>query len=156
MKNKTAGLSYPLNAMRELQELDAIPKRNDPEEAEPSFTSEHVTSSQVASTTSSEAAHATSSVGSSDAKKRQTRKEHSRSSDAQDDSVNPLNNALLELLGKPYSTDETKGPYTISTVKIPTEISERLGYAATLTKQTKQEIISSALKDYFKRVLREQ
>ncbi len=155
MKNKTAGLSYPsdpLNAMRELQELDAIPQRNDPEVTEPSFTSEHVTSSQVASTTSSEVAHATSS----DAKKRQTRKEHSRSSDTQDGSVNPLNDALMELLGKPYSTDETKGPYTISTVKIPTEISERLGYAATLTKQTKQEIISTALKDYFKRVLREQ
>ena len=60
---------------------------------------------------------------------------------------------MREMLAKPYRFDPKKGPFTVSTVKIPTEVWERLGWAATLTDRPKQEIISDALKEYFARLV---
>jgi predicted DNA-binding protein len=59
------------------------------------------------------------------------------------------------MLARPYAADPKKGPSTVSTVKIPTEVSERLGWVATLTGKAKQEILTEALKDYFHKVLKE-
>jgi hypothetical protein len=64
-------------------------------------------------------------------------------------------NAIRGMLSKPYTADPKRGPFTVSTVKIPSEISERLGWVATLTGKAKQEILADALKDYFAKVLKE-
>jgi hypothetical protein len=66
-----------------------------------------------------------------------------------------MKEAILQMLGKPYAADHGKGPFTVTTVKIPTEVWERLGWTASLTGQAKQEIIASALKEYFHKVTRE-
>ena len=44
-------------------------------------------------------------------------------------------------------------PVTVSTVKIPTEVWERLGWVAAITGRTKQDLIAEALKGYFRVVL---
>jgi hypothetical protein len=62
---------------------------------------------------------------------------------------------MREMLAKPYSFDPKKGPFTVSTVKIPTDVWERLGWAAVLTDQPKQDIIAVALKNYFATLLRQ-
>jgi len=61
----------------------------------------------------------------------------------------PLRQALLDLLAQPYSLDPK---YTVTSVKIETEVLERLGWVSTLTGEAKQDIISSALKEYFQKV----
>jgi len=57
------------------------------------------------------------------------------------------------MLSLPYTADPRKGPYTVSTVKIPTEVWERLGWAASLTERPKQEISAEALNDYYSKIL---
>lgn len=65
-----------------------------------------------------------------------------------------MTDAVAMMLQKPYTADSRKGPFTVSTVKIPTEVWERLGWVATLTGQAKQEIITDALKSHFEKVLK--
>lgn len=67
--------------------------------------------------------------------------------------ANPLDGALRAMLAQPYAGDPRKGPFTVTSMKLQTEIAERLGYAAALTKQPKQEIVSEALRLYFERLL---
>jgi len=74
---------------------------------------------------------------------------------AQQAAWTPLEAALREMLGKPYTTEFEKGPFTVTSMKIHTEVSERLGWAASLTKRPKQDIVSEALRLYFERLLRE-
>jgi predicted transcriptional regulator len=52
-------------------------------------------------------------------------------------------------------TEPGKGPFHVSTVKIPSEVWERLGWAAKFSEQTQQDIIADALKDYFQKMLRQ-
>lgn len=59
---------------------------------------------------------------------------------------------MRELLGKPYSSSSDRGPFTVSTVKMPSEVWERLGWVSKLIGRTKQDIISEALKGYFRAV----
>lgn len=61
----------------------------------------------------------------------------------------PMRQALLDLLAQPYSPDPK---YTVTSVKIETEVLERLGWVSTLTGEAKQDIISFALKEYFQKV----
>jgi hypothetical protein len=61
----------------------------------------------------------------------------------------PMRQALLDLLAQPYSPDPK---YTVTSVKIETEVLERLGWVSTLTGEAKQDVISSALKEYFQKV----
>lgn len=68
---------------------------------------------------------------------------------------NPLEIALREMLANPYSSDPGKGPFTVTSMKLQTEVSERLGWASTLLKRPKQEIVSEALRLYFERILQE-
>lgn len=65
----------------------------------------------------------------------------------------PLGDAVRELLSRPYTGEGNKVPVTVSTVKIPTEVWERLGWVAALTGRTKQDLIAEALKGYFRIVL---
>lgn len=167
MTRKTEGLSYPahpLDAIRELQALDAVPPRPiggvpppvPPDEPLPTTLPTTLpVSSEVARTTSSEASSATSSVPKAQPKAIRTAHFHETSSakGESNDSENPVANAMREMLAKRYHADPKKGPFTVSTVKIPTEVWERLGWAATLTDRPKQEIISDALKDYFARLV---
>lgn len=185
MTRKTESLAYPKNplvALRELQELnDPVANGNDPT---PNRTAEALsqrsaTSSVVAPEESSEPVNATSSAtsnlescgtadatgsvdGSATSSATQIRKRRpttrAKEGEPPDDSLetgDPLAAAVRQMLSRPYTADPKKGPFTVSTVKIPTEISERLGWVATLTGKAKQEILADALKDYFAKVLKE-
>jgi len=174
----------PLVALRELQELNDLPpvaNGNDSttNRAAEALLQSSATSSVVAPADGSDSAHATSSVPSSpessetaeatgsddssatsSATQTRKRKPATRTKDEEppDDSVatdDPLAAAVRQMLSRPYTADPRKGPFTVSTVKIPTEVSERLGWVATLTGKAKQEILADALKDYFAKVLRE-
>ena len=105
------------------------------------------TSSEVAKQESSAVAHATSSPPT---KKRSSAETNTTSSEVASATVpSSVEGAIFELLDKPYSLDPLKGPFTVSTLKIPTALSERLGWVSTLTGKPKQEIVAEALKLYF-------
>src|SRR5579871_79768 len=65
---------------------------------------------------------------------------------------NPVREAMRQALRQPYSADLSKGPSTATTIRNPTEIWERLDMASTLEGQTKQDIITEALKQYLKKI----
>jgi hypothetical protein len=67
-------------------------------------------------------------------------------------SENPVREAMRQALIQPYAADLSKGPSTATTIRIPTEIWERLDMASTLESQTKQDIIAEALKVYLKKI----
>lgn len=124
--------------------------------------SAHATSSVPSSPESSETAEATGSDDGSASSATQTRKRkpttRTKDEEPPDDTTgpsDPLAAAIRQMLSRPYTADPRKGPFTVSTVKMPTEVSERLGWVATLTGKAKQEILAEALKDYFAKVLRE-
>jgi hypothetical protein len=158
MTRKTESLSYPVSplaAMRELQELDAVangkPKTDVPQKPEPvTLPVALATRSAVGNATGSEEGSATRPR-----RRLQTSVAESNSVESEPQvKGNPLIQAMREMLGKPYTLDPKGGPYTVSTVKIPTEVWERLGWAASLTERPKQEIIAEALKEYFAKILR--
>ena len=60
----------------------------------------------------------------------------------------PLQEAILQLLAAPYPPTLTRGPFTVTSVKIHTEIWNRVGLAATLIGRPKQEILAEALRNY--------
>lgn len=183
MTRKTESLSYPKNplvALRELQDLNDLPpvaNGNDSttNRAGEALPQSSTTSSVVARADGSDSAHATSRVsssqessetaeatGSDDGSATQTRKRkpttRTKEEEPPDDTTgpsDPLAVAVRQMLSRPYTADPRRGPFTVSTVKMPTEVSERLGWVATLTGKAKQEILAEALKDYFARVLRE-
>jgi hypothetical protein len=161
MTRKTESLSYPKNplvALRELQELNDLPpvaNGNDPTSngiAE-SLPRSSATSSATANATGSDDSSATSSA--TRKRKQTTRTKEDAPLDDVAETGDPLAAAVRKMLSRPYTADPRKGPFTVSTVKIPTEISERLGWVATLTGKAKQEILADALKDYFAKVLKE-
>jgi hypothetical protein len=156
MTRKTESLSYPTNplaAIRELQELDATsngqPETNAVQKPAPLLQT-LPTRSAVVNATGSEVGSVT----------RPRHRPHTKPVDSRPvepepvGKGNPLAQAMREMLAKPYTSDPKKGPYTVSTVKIPTEIWERLGWAAALTDRPKQEIIAEALKEHFATILR--
>ncbi|MBX9625556.1 MAG: hypothetical protein K2X82_17245 [Gemmataceae bacterium] len=62
--------------------------------------------------------------------------------------------AVWAMLGRPYTADPEKGPFTVSTVKIPAEVWERLGWLSKWTGRAKQDILADALKDHFAKVVK--
>lgn len=68
-------------------------------------------------------------------------------------SNNPVHDAMLAMLALPYPPDMEDGQMTVTTVKIPKPLWERLEYARTLTKQDKQDIIAAALRLYFEQIV---
>jgi hypothetical protein len=164
MKNSTArkteSLAYPANplaAMRELQELDALPQ---PEEKKAEMPVASATTlqvapqpgSQVGSVSGSEEALATYATPAPAGPPGRKKRRRESDGEGEQSPGNPMERALLEMLAKPYESDATKGPFTVTTVKIPSEIWERLGWLSQLTGQPKQEIITLALKEQFEKV----
>lgn len=160
MTRKTESLSFPkdpLAAMRELQELDTSPRNDTPHEpAEErdhatSLPATHATGSEVGSVTT----HAVSSQeGSEPAKPSADKRTKAQQAPAATER-DPIAGAVKELLSRAYASDEGKGPLSVSTVKMPSEVWERLGWAAKVTGQAKQDIIRDALKDYFRKLVKE-
>ncbi len=139
-------MSYPANpldAMRELQELNELGT------GQGGLRERRAAGSAVAPADGSEVGSAT---GSQVAKK-VARERVPPEPQEEPAASNPLASALREMLGKPYPQGARES-FTVSTVKIPTEVWERLGFAATLTGRPKQEVIAEALKDYFKKILK--
>ena len=160
MSRKTESLSFPSNplaAMRELQELDPAPPASpQPEAAEERdiatpLPDNHATGSVIGSTT---LLAERSSPGREVVKLTPPRRSR-REAPPDEPSADPIRAAVKELLSRPYSSGPQKVPLTVSTVKMPHEVWERLGWAAKLTEQTQQDIISEALKDYFQKLLRQ-
>ncbi len=145
-----SGLAYPenpLSVMRELQELSPVT----PEPAKkPRTLNPNKSSSEVASATSSVAANVTDEAATS------LRRRSSRQKTNDDEQKNPLNEVLIQLLAKPYESETKSGPFTSTTVKIQTELWERLGHASALTNLPKQEILAEALRDYFRKMVKGQ
>jgi hypothetical protein len=87
---------------------------------------------------------------------RQRKKGTRQKANDSDEQKSPLNEALIQLLAKPFESETKSGPFTSTTVKIQTELWERLGYASTLTNLPKQEILAEALRDYFRKMVKGQ
>lgn len=170
----TGSLAYPadpLAAIRELHALDARAVSTGPEAAHepvddatapppsPATGSEDgravadVTGSRVGSAVASaDGKRATTSTA--DRRPHRPSREHGPRADAPDGAGNPLVQAVRELLARPYTSDPRRGLFTVSTVKVPTEVWERLGWVATVTGRPKQEVLADALRDYFDKILR--
>ena len=67
--------------------------------------------------------------------------------------ADPVRQAMLGMLALPYPEDMEEGAMTVTSVKIPKPIWERLEYARTLTKMDKQDIIADALRIYFELIV---
>jgi len=65
----------------------------------------------------------------------------------------PVRAAMLGMLAQPYPAEMEAGVMTVTSVKIPKPIWERLEYARTITKQDRQDIIAEALRLYFDRIV---
>jgi len=157
MAKKTEGLAYPsdpLRAIRELQDLDnprAIPPK--PEIVPEPVITPAATTLPDTLATSSEESSATSSVVADTPKPKRIRVVQPKEEDEEAD--DPLTVAVRDMLGKPYASNHEKGPFTVSTVKIPSEVWERLGWVSKLIGRTKQDIIAEALKGYFRTVAKD-
>lgn len=66
---------------------------------------------------------------------------------------NPVHDAMRAMLALPYPLGMESGMMTVTTVKIPKPLWERLEYARTLTKKDKQDIIAAALRLYFEQIV---
>ena len=154
MRKKTEGLTFPTNplaTMRELQDLDAPPKApSAPQEKEVAV---QPTRSEVVepialpttdianpaeNTTTLPVAYTTSSTTALLKK------------------IDPLRDALLQTIQHPIEGDMSKGPFTVSSIKVHNTVWERLGYVGQLTGRNKQDLVSEALIDLFAKVLREE
>ena len=158
MNRKTTSLAYPTNplaAMRDLQELDAV--ENASSHATSSAESSVVAQEPIRERRSADSREDSRAEALTDSQK-PTPKRSSRTRNAESDTneaaSNPMADAVWTMLQQPYTADVRKGPFTVSTVKIPTEVWERLGWVSTLTGQHKQEIITDALKTHFEKVLK--
>ena len=175
MVRKTQGLAYPSNpitAIRELQELNAVeptpsPSPEPPTEPEDPYEDPKVAlqvvgadSSDVASAEGSEEALVDRSERSSaKGSRRRSATGSERGSKVASATAtatdNPMRSAVVAMLGRPFPPELEKGPFTVTTVKIPTKIWERLSWLSSLTGQPKQEVIAEALKEHFKRTVKE-
>ena len=179
MTRKTESLAYPTNplaAIRELGALDTRPSSTLPvgydhiaHESPPEGTrspSRHQLAARPMPATGSAVANTGGSEGGSvTGSERQSAPRERRQQPAGREATNPsdkesggrgnlIGTAVRSILAQPYSTDPGKGPFTTSTVKIPTEIWERLGWVSAWTARPKQEIIAEALKDYLVKFLK--
>lgn len=135
--------------MRELQELSPIT----PEPVKkPRALNPSKSSSEVANATGS----VTTNVADSAEPSPKQARRNTRQKEDGDERKNQLNEALIQLLAKPYDSESKSGPFTSTTVKIQTELWERLGYASTFTALPKQEILAEALRDYFRKLVKGQ
>jgi hypothetical protein len=181
MNRKTESLAYPadpLAAIRELQELDARPGGGQagvrsrapepgstqaprpppqPKAAERPPTLD--TGGAVANAVGSEGSSAT--ISESDAVSRARARVPADRTEVQSPEHesggqrHSIAEAVRAMLARPYTSDPRKGPFTVSTVKIPTEVWERLGWLSAWAGRPKQEIIADALREHFMRILKD-
>ena len=152
MAKRTQSLSYPsdpLASLRELQDLDA-PGAPSPFDRGPSVRPAVAAPPEADTTGSADGRAPGSAEASGPAAKRPRSGEPKRDKPASD----PMGDAVRRLLAAPYGEAAGKGAVTVSTVKIPTEVWERLGWVAKLSGRTKQDLITDALKRYFETVLK--
>ncbi|MBX9581990.1 MAG: hypothetical protein K2X87_16925 [Gemmataceae bacterium] len=156
MTRRTQSLLYPsdpLASLRALQDLDApkpAPERDlvtDPQPPPPPPSAEN----ESLSDGGSEDGRVTGSAGGTGPVARRPRMTDPKREKAASD---PMVEAVRRLLATPYGETGGRGAVTVSTVKIPTEVWERLGWVAKLSGRTKQDIITDALKRYFETVLK--
>ena len=76
-----------------------------------------------------------------------------KSSGTQRGSADPVRQAMLGMLAMPYPDDMAEGAMTVTSVKIPKPVWERLEYARTITRKDKQDIIADALRIYFELIV---
>ena len=162
MTRKTESLAYPadpLAAIRELHDLDAQPAGV---AAAPAARRSETTSATALprqqATGGAVVDEGGNEVGSATGRARRNRPplpEPAPRPVEPNGQGDPLRLAVRELLARPYTADPKAGPFTVSTVKIPTEVWERLGWVSTLTGRPKQEILAEALKDHFVKILGE-
>lgn len=127
-KKKTEALTFPSNplaAMRELQDLDPAPDDKGAPDGDTALTSSELEEETAARSY------------------RQGEAPGSRATD-------PVRQAILQVLSQPFQGDPLKGPYTVTTVKVPTAVWERLALYAQLTGEHKQDILAKALRDFLK------
>ena len=60
--------------------------------------------------------------------------------------------ALAQLLSAPLEADLRKGPFQAATVRMPAEVWKRVGWVASFSGRTKQEVIGEALISYLDRL----
>jgi hypothetical protein len=60
--------------------------------------------------------------------------------------------ALTQLLSTPLEVDLKKGPFQAATVRMPAEVWKRVGWVASFSGRTKQEVIGEALITYLDRL----
>lgn len=167
-KKQSEGLSYPSNplaAMRDLQDLD-IPAIEEPgnSTSNPAIqqhdnTDVHTATQQHSPVpTQQRARKAASTTGNTPRPQRtnaSTQPPVSASTPQQRGSA-AVRQTMLEVLTQPYESDLVKGPTTATTLRIPTEIWERLGMASSITGRTKQDLVSEAVKIHLESIGREE
>lgn len=130
------------------------PDAGHPPAEEPAAVAGETTDQRTGNTTGSEVGSATPKKAAESlpsASQRPTRKTGAKTAPAT--SGNPLEDALRAMLAQPYPEDLRKGPFIVTSMKLQADVAERLGYAASLTKRPKQDIVSEALRLYFERLL---
>jgi hypothetical protein len=157
---KANSLTYPadpLAALRELQDLDAAdaPPSGLPN---PVPATASVSGSAVGSANDGEESSATSSERVS-ATRRASRDAvrsagKAPAAERSQPEADPIAEAVCALLARPYAAHADKGPFAVSTVKIPAEVWERLSWLAKWTGRAKQDIIADALREHFAKVVR--
>ena len=154
MATKSESLSFPadpLAALRALQDLDA--PAAPPREPPPPVPEEGEPGPPTAPATGGEGGGAARGAAAKKPAARRGRGAPGDEAKRPGDASDPLGDAVRELLARPYAGEGSRAPVTVSTVKIPTEVWERLGWVAALTGRTKQDLIAEALKGYFRVVL---
>ena len=175
MRRKTEGLTFPtdpLAAMRDLQNLDAPTDT----EAEANNFAEtqtqngaHTTSSTVVLPTSSTEGSVSRPASESVPRPNDpligsavsSKVFHTTSSavvlptsSTEGNATDPLRQAVLSLLAQPLAGDPTKGPFTVTSIKVHQQIWERLGHVAGVTGRNKQDLVAEALLDLFVKIRR--
>jgi hypothetical protein len=153
----------PMAALRELQEID-LP------EASPPLPS----GSTVASTPASTSDNTSDSIITHTSKPAKTlKRSHTRTGstvqphDNTSDSIvasshnnsgdytnDPIKNGEWQVVQRPLSTSYRKGPFTTSSVRVPTEVWDRLKVVKNFLGVDQQDILADALADYFDKVRR--
>lgn len=155
-KKKTEGLAYPSNplaAMRDLQELDTPTESPQPDDA----------TTQQQRKTSGNTTTQQQSKKDVPAKERVAREDRILPAvPATPPSVPAPHGsaavrlAMLNALLGPYETDLIKGATTATTLRLPTELWERLGMASAITGKTKQDLVSDALQIHLRKVAKDE
>jgi len=155
-KKKTEGLSYPSNplaAMRELQDLDTPAESPQPDDAE-------TQQQRKPSDNTATQQQPTQGVPAKDRVARRDRVPPAVPATLPDvpapHGSAAVRLAMLNTLLGPFESDLVKGATTATTLRLPTELWERLGMASAITGKTKQDLVSDALQIHLRKVAKDE